>query len=225
MKIYKQLTGLIFVLTIISCNDHRNGSSESNSAPQYFKTQSEAIQKGKNDLLSIMRSSQFQFTIDPALLQKSQPKITVKHVEIDFNQLLKEEQVNNLNQLRNDAKSNINALMIDNNVVTIIQTVQSDKGWTVTGLADAALASDLDEVLSTQSIDQIDEITLYEIANLQAFIYQIKTTIGEMYFSKYNGATLKESTSIDQIYPVLHGDALLFERKYGDDLRYKKLLK
>jgi hypothetical protein len=225
MKLYKQLTGLILIITIISCNDHKGGTSDSGSTPQYFKTQSEAIQKGKNDLLSIMRSSQFQFTVNPDLLQKAQPKITIKHVEIDFDQLLKQEQVNNLNQLRNDSKSNINALMIDNNVITVIQTAQSDKGWCVTGMADPALASDLDEVLSTQQNEQIDEITLYEIANLQAFIYQVKTTNGETYFSKYNGATLKERTSIEQLYPILHGDALLLERKYGEEIKSKKLLK
>lgn len=225
MKIYKQLTGLIVITAIMSCSNHTNGPTDSNNLPQYFKTQSEAIQKGKNDLLSIMRSSQFQFTVDPDLLQKSQPKITVKHVEIDFDQLLKQEQVNNLDQLRNEPKSNINALMIDNNVITVIQTAQSDKGWSVTGLADAALASDLDEVLSTQQNEQISEIILFEISNLQAFIYQVKTANGEAYFSKYNGANLKERTAIEQLYPVLHSDALLFERKYGEEIRSKKLLK
>jgi hypothetical protein len=225
MKIYKQLAGLIGIIAIISCNDHKSGSSDSNSTPQYFKTQSEAIQKGKNDLVSIMRSSQFQFTVNPDLLQKAQPKITVKHVEIDFDQLVKHEQVNSLNELKNDAKSNINALMIDNNVITVIQTTLSDKGWTVTGLADAALTADLDEILSSQSNEVIDEIILYEISNLQAFIYQVKTTDGESYFTKYNGATLKERTAIEQFYPMLHGDALLFERKYGDEVRSKKLLK
>lgn len=225
MKVYNPLTGLIIMVTIISCNDHKNGSADSGNTPQYFKTQSEAIRKGKNDLLSIMRSSQFQFTVNPDLLQKAQPKITVKHVEIDFDQLLKQEQVNNLNQLRNDAKSNINALMVENNVVTVIQTAQSDKGWSVTGFADAALTADLDEVLSTLPNEQIDEVTLYEIANLQAFVYQVKTASGEAYFSKYNGATLKERTSIEQLYPILHGDALSLERKYGEEIRSKKLLK
>ncbi len=225
MKIYKQITGMVLLMTIISCSHKNDESTDSGSTPQFFKTQSEAIQKGKNDLASLIRSSQFQFTINPELLQKSQPGITVKHVEIDFDQLIKEERISNLNQLKSDARSNINALMINSNVITVIQTAQSDKGWKVTGLADAALTSELDEIVSSLSNEQIEEVTLYEIANLQAFIYQVKTAEGEIYFSKYNGSGLKERISIEQLYPVLHGDALLFERKYGDEIRSKKLLK
>lgn len=227
MKILKYITVILSITAIISCRDNgEDNTNPGNDSSAYFKTQSEAIQKGKNDLLTILRSgSGFQFTIDPELLQKSQQGITVKHKEVDFDRLLKEGSPIPFEQLTQDSKSNINTLVVDHNVITVIQTANSEKGWTVTGLADAALANDLDEVLSTQSSDRIEAVTLYEIANLQAYIYQVKTLDGESYFSKYDGFTLKQGTSIEEIYPVLHGDAQAFDRKYGNEIKLKKLVK
>lgn len=227
MKISKYITVLLVIITMVSCS--RNGDNTTdpdNQEPQYFKTQSEAVQKGKNDLITILRSgSGFQFTIDPQLLQKAQPGITVVHKEIDFERLLKESNPLLLDQLASDSKGNINALMVENNVVTVIQTAYSDKGWVVTGLADPALSNDLDEVLGSQAGNPVEEVTLYEIANLQAYIYKVKTTYGESYFSKYDGFTLKQGASIDEIYPVLQGDAQVFDRKYGNEVKLKKLVK
>lgn len=228
MKIVNYITGMALVAALFSCS--RKGDDSTNtdnpSTPQYFKTQSEAVLKGKNDLLNVMRSSaELKLTINPELLQKSQPGIIVKHLEIDFDRLLKQDQPTNLGQLSNNGKSNINTLMVDNNVITVVQTSNSEKGWAVTGLADAALANDIDEVLSAQSNSRIEEITLYEIANLQAFIFQVKTLDGEAYYSKYDGFNLKEGASIDQLYPVLRSDAQLFDRKYGEEIKSKQLVK
>ncbi|HET6227690.1 MAG TPA: hypothetical protein VFF27_15515 [Bacteroidia bacterium] len=226
MKIYKQLLMIMMIITIISCNRKKDDSSNSGDDTAYFKTQAEAVVRGKNDLISILRSnSGFQIAISQDLLQKAQPGITVRHLEVDFDQLLKQDQTNDLNQLKNNAKSNINTLMVENNVLTVIQTANSDKGWTVTGLADASLSNELSEILSAQSNSKIEEITLFEIPNLQAFVYQVKTPDGERYFTSYNGFSLKEGLSVDQLYPLLHSDALVLERTYGDELKLKKLVK
>jgi hypothetical protein len=225
MKLLKYIT-VLFPLMIISCGRNDGGTNNSdNNQPPYFKTQGEAVLKGKNDLLSILRSSAFQFTIDPQLLERSQPGITVKHQDIDFDRLLKEENPVPLDQLVKDSKSNINTLMVENNVVTVVKTAKSDKGWTVTGLADAMLANELDEVLNAQPRERIQEVTLYEIDNLQAFVYQVKTLDGSAYFSSYNGFTLKQGASIEELFPVLHEDAQVFERKYGSEIKRKKLVK
>lgn len=227
MKRIIYITGLALLTIVVACsrkNDDTTNTDE--STPQYFKTQSEAVLKGKNDLLSILRSSAgFQFTVNPELLQKSQPGVSVKHVEIDFDQLLKLDNLNNLEQLSKELKSNINTLVVDRNVVTVIQTANSDKGWVIIGLADASLTNDLDEVLSSQINSRVEEITLYEIANLQALIYKVKTSDGETYFSRYNGFNLKENYSLERLYSLLHSDAQLFERKYGEEIKSKKLVK
>jgi hypothetical protein len=226
MKIYKQLIIAACITTIVSCNRKDTDSSDSDKDTAYFKTQSEAVIRGKNDLISVLRSaSAFDLPISPELLQKSQPGITIKNLEVDFDQLLKQDQINNLNQLKSNAKSDINTLMVDNNVLTVVRTVDSPKGWIVTGLADTGLSNELAEILSSQSGSRIEEITLFEISNLQAFIYRVKTTDGETYFTNYNGFSLKESVSIEQLYPLLHNDALTIERTYGDELKSKKLVK
>lgn len=227
MKIVKYISGLIFLVMIFSCNS-KDGNPNTNNmnAATYFKTQSEAVLKGKNDLLSIMKSAgNFQFTVDPELLKKAQPGITVKHIELDFDQLLGERTLNTLSQLQGSPKSNINTLVVENNVVTVVQTVKSEKGWRVTGLADAALANDLDEVVNAQSNPAVSDIILYEIANLQAFVFMVKTIDRERYFTKYNGFNLKEGISIEQLYPMLHDDAQTFERKFGEEIKLKKLTK
>jgi hypothetical protein len=226
MKIYKQLLMIMAITTIISCNRKNDDSTNTGDDTAYFKTQSEAVVRGKNDLINILRShSEIQIPINQDLLQKAQPGITVKHLDVDFDQVLKEEQINELSQLRNNAKSNINTLMVENTVLTVVQTANSDKGWTVTGLVDASLSNELNEIVNAPSNSKIDEITLFEIANLQAFIYEVKTPDGKRYFTSYNGFNLKEALSIDQLYPLLHSEALVLQRTYGDELKLKKLLK
>lgn len=226
MKIYKQIILAAFIVTVVSCSRKDHDSNNSNDDTAYFKTQSEAVIRGKNDLISVLRStSAFQIAVNPELLQKSQPGISIKHLEVDFDQLLKQDGLNNLSALRNSPKSDINTLMVDNNLLTVVQTTHSPKGWTVTGLADSGLSNELSEILSAQSNSKINEVTLFEIPNLQAFIYRVKTAEGESYFTNYNGFSLKESVSIEQLYPLLHNDALVLERTYGDELKSKKLVK
>lgn len=226
MKIYKQLVLAVLVTAIVSCSRKGNDSNNSDNGTSYFKTQNEAIVRGKNDLISVLRStSSFQLNINPELLQKSQPGISVKHVEVDFDQLLKKDQLNNLDELKNNQKSYINTLMVDNSLLTVVQTIESPKGWTVTGLADATLANELGEVLNSSTNFKDGDITLFEIPNLQAFIYQLKSAEGDSYYTNYNGFSLKESVSIEQLYPLLHNDALVLERTYGDELKSQKLVK
>lgn len=229
MKIYKKLVIAAFAVTMItiaSCSRKGNNSTDSNNSTSYFKTQSEAVIRGKNDLVNILRSSpSIQIAVNAELLEKSQPGISLKHLEVDFDQLLKQDQINNFYQLKNSEKSTINTLIVENNVLTIIQTANSDKGWRVTGLADATLTNDLNEVLASLATAKPVEITLFEIENLQASIYAIKTTEGETYHTNYNGFSLKEGVSIEQLYPLLHNDALTLERTYGDELKTKGLVK
>ncbi len=226
MKIINYIAGLIIVLTISSCNREDGTSTNTDNSTSYFKTQDEAVLKGKGDLLSILRSSsEIQLTINPELLEKAQPGISVKHLEIDFDQVLKQERISDLNQFRTDARSNINTLSVDKNVVTVIRTANSDKGWTVTGLADAAITNDLDEILSARDNTPIEGVILYEIPNIQAFIYSVKTSEGNKYFSKYNGYSLKEEVSIERLYPLLYNDAQVFYKTYREQIKSKKLVK
>ena len=227
MKIYKHIILAALVITLASCKRNDNDSNTSNeNSTAYFKTQSEAVIRGKNDLISVLRStSAFQIAVNPELLQKSQPGISIRHLEVNFDQLLKQNELNNLSELSSTPKSDINTLMVDNNLLTVVQTINSPKGWTVTGLADSGLANELSEILGSQAGLKINDITLFEVPNLQAFIYKVKTAEGERYFTNYNGFSLKESISIEQLYPVLHSDALEMERTYGDELKSKELVK
>lgn len=226
MKVYKHIILAALAITVVSCSKKGNDSNNSTDDTAYFKTQSEAVIRGKNDLISVLRStSAFQIAVNQELLQKSHPGISIKHLEVDFDQLLKQDALQNLSELRSAPKSDINTLIVDNNLLTVVQTIHSPKGWTVTGLADSGLSNELSEILNAQSYSNIKEVTLFEIPNLQAFIYQVKTDEGESYFTNYNGFSLKERVAIDQLYPLLHNDALVIERTYGDELKSKNLVK
>ena len=226
MKIYKQIIIAVLVTTIVACSIKTTNSDNSGNSTPYFKTQSEAVIRGKNDLISILKStSAFQLNVNPELLQKSQPGISVKHLEVDFDQLLKKDQLNSLNELKNTQKSYVNSLMVDSNVLTVIQTAESSKGWTVTGIADSGLANEIGEIINMQPNLKDGDVTLFEIPNLQAFVYQVKTSDGDSYYTSYNGFSLKERVSIEQLYPLLHSDALVLERTYGDELKSQKLVK
>ena len=114
MKIYKHIILAALIITIASCSRKGNDSNNSNDTSAYFKTQSEAVIRGKNDLISVLRStSAFQIAVNPELLQKAQPGISIKHLEVDFDQLLKQDGLHNLNELRNNQKSDINTWMVD----------------------------------------------------------------------------------------------------------------
>ena len=134
--------------------------------------------------------------------------------------------ISSLGQLLKEEKSFISPLVADKNVTTVVETAKSEKGWTVIGLGDSQKAADLNTIMKAISNDNgASEITLYEIPNLQLFIYGVNTNNQEQYFMNYNQFSMREAVSIQNFYPVLKEDAMRFNKNFGDQIKKAKLVK
>lgn len=229
MKNIINLFALLFLsIMLSSCGDKKSNTQMNNAnQPQEFPTPEEAVKKGKSDMLNVLKNNkEINLNIDPAKLESSQPGKLIKHIEIDFAKLIQTDSVTSLSELSRSEMNTLGPLVTGNEIIGMVEINKVAKGWQVAGLGNRNITSDINVVSS--SVNQnpgVMDITVYEVPNLQVFIYSVRDTSGERYFLNDDNNNLREGVSIQNFYPGLKDQAVVFERNYGELIRKQKLLK
>lgn len=190
---------------------------------QVFQTPQEAAQKGKNDLLAVINLRKgTKVDVDTALLRQSTPGKPIKWFELDFNGLLQNDNVNSLKQIAKNEKNVFVPLQVNGRVVTVIEVKSTSSGWVVAGLGNAQVATDVNAVLNSAGNA---EITLYEVPNLQQWVYAVNSNEGEKYYVEYDRFNLKQGVELPALYNQLKKDAEQFNKEYGPKLKDGLLVK
>ncbi len=231
MKNIINIFSLLFLSIILfSCGNQKSETAMNNNnanQPQFFTTPDEAAKKGRSDLLSILKTNKdINLNIDAGKLENSQPGKLLKHVEIDFNKLIKTDSVSSLSQLSGSELNTLAPFVTGNEIAGIVEINKTPKGWEVAGLGNKNVTDDINEIGRTlnQSPANMD-ITVYEVPNLQILIYSVKNADVENYFMNYDKNNLKEAVSIQNFYPMLKEKSVAFERNFGDLVKKQKLVK
>jgi len=96
-------------------------------------------------------------------------------------------------------------------------------GWKVIGLSNPAVTNDLNTPGIMQNRNA--ELTLYEVPNLQLFIYGLREDNAERYFLNFENFTMREGLPISAFYPAVRESARRFQKEFGDQLKKEKLVK
>ncbi|MDQ3020804.1 MAG: hypothetical protein M3R36_09575 [Bacteroidota bacterium] len=229
MKNIINLSAILFLSIILSsCGDKKSNSDmDKDKQPQVFNTPDEAAKKGKNDMLSVLKNNKdINLNIEPGKLESSQPGKLVKRVEIDFSKLLKTDSVSSLSELSKSELNTLAPLVAGNEIIGIVEINKVTKGWQVAGLGNRNITTDINVI--SKSVNQnpgVMDITVYEVPNLQIFIYEVKDTAGSKYFLNDGSNNLREGVSIQNFYPSLKEQAMVYEKNYGEIIRKQKVVK
>ncbi len=219
--------GLLCMFVLLSCaSKNDTDMQQSQTQVQQFTTSAEAVTKGKNDLLELLKANKESgLNLDIALVEKALPDESISSVEIDFQQFLKADSLESLRDVSGEEKGRITPLYADSKLVTTIITRIDQGAWTVSGIRDQYAEAEISELRNSNPGYSKSAITLYEVPNIDAHIYCLRADERELYFSNYKGMSLAEPMALSELVKIVREDAIEFERQYGEQIKKGKLVK
>lgn len=224
MKTILKSAFLLFSVVFIfyACNSVK-GEGKMNE-PKIFETPEKAIEKAKNDLIQVLETNKdLDLGIDVDTLRKAEPAKLVPFADVDFEKILSTETIKSLSDVSSPPKSMLAPFVLMNNVVGVVEVGSERNGWKIVGLGNKPITEDLNT--ARIPLNGNETVTVYEVPNLQIFIYGVKRESGESYFLNFDKHTLKEGTDLQAFYPALRDRAIEFQKEFGDILKKEKLLK
>jgi hypothetical protein len=220
LKPFILILSLIFVFYSCAQQEDRNGKEEMKT----FTTPEEAAAKAKSDLIELLETQEdLNLQVDISRLRNAELVELIQYLEIDFTKLLNTDSVRSLSDITGSEKNMIAPFVLENSVVSTAEVGKKGEGWQVSGLNNPAVTNDL----NTAGImgNKNAKVTLYEVPNLQVWIYSVQEDTAERYFLNYQNFSQSKASNLKEFYPVLREDARRFQEEFGDRLKDEKLVK
>ncbi len=221
---YIQLTILAAVSTlIISCSGMKEGNGQEANGPRQFTTVADAAAAAKQDMLDAFEK--VNLGIDKEKLRASVPGNPVISGSMDWKALLNTDSATTPESIIGPENTIIVPLVNGNDVVTVVSLMSQNQQYSIAGLGDKQISSELDVVLRAVLNDPQTEVKIYEVPNLQATVYAVMKSGTAMYYTSYNNYSLRQPIDSKTLMAVLKSDALDFEKKFGPELKKGNLVR
>lgn len=215
---------LTFIFVVYSCTNQEGEIKEGMNEQKIFKTPEEAVAKAKSDLIQVIETNKdLDLGIDVEKLRNAELVRTAQYAEVDFEKLLRSENVLSLSDISSPPKSIVAPFVLENSIVGVVEVGTARDGWKIVGLGNKLITDDLNT--TKVMLDKDATVTIYEVPNLQLFIYGVKKEASETYHLNFSKFTLKDSTDIKAFYPALRESSIQFNKEFGDKLKKEKLVK
>lgn len=230
MNYIKFMASFLMLALFMNCNNKDNGGGQTNGDgagsgdPKPHATAAEAATAAKADMLAAMDKG-ITFGLDKEKLRTAVPGEAMPKMVVDFNALLNVDSAASFEKMTSDAGATIVPLVNGPEVVTVIGLQNDNQQFKVAMLGERQVSTELDQ-MAKAGATQGQRITIIEVPNLQATIYQIiSPERGAMYFTSYNNSSLSQPMSADRLIPMLRADAQVFQREYGDKIKANQLVR
>jgi len=215
---------MLSIFILASCSSQERGEEMAKNKNKSYASPEEAANKGKSDLLEVLGTNMdIDLRIDPAKLKEAQLGKLVSYAELDFAKLLMTDSLATLSEIAAGEKSMIAPYVAEGQVVTIIEVGKTSDGWSVTALANSDITNGLNQTGFVGAGEA--KTVLYEVPNLNIFIYSITEDAKEQYYLNFEEFTLKQRVELSAFYPLMRKRAIDFEKKFGDRIKSEKLVK
>jgi hypothetical protein len=191
--------------------------------PTVFASAEEAAAKGKTDLLSILGSQKdLNLGVDSKELEAAEQGTLIRYSEVNFQRLLATDSLDSLDGIATE-RSMIAPFIQNGRVVAVIEVARSGDGWKAAALGNKPIADGLNA--AGLSAKGPNAITIYEVPNLQVMVYGVRSGGTEYYHVDHDPFSVKDTTSIGLLFPVLRDQARQFQQQFGDQLSKDQLVK
>jgi hypothetical protein len=200
-----------------------SGCKKEGEQPPPFSTPEEAANKGKSDLLTLLRSRKdVALGFEEQTIEKAEPATPIRQFQITFEDLMA---AGSFAGLKHNELATVVPLVAGDTVATVVGVVKGEAGWRVASLADKSLSSELDIVRKAAG-SQAD-IAIYNLPHSGVKVYGVTPAgAGEaaaVFYTNYTGFNLREAVPADPLLPVIKQDAAEFQRTYAEELKRRKL--
>ena len=216
------LFSLIFFL--VACEKQEGEGEGEMNEKNSFDTPEEAVAKAKSDLIQVLETSKdLDLGIDVEKLRNATQVRMVQYVDVDFGKLLTTENVQSLSDISSAPKSMVAPFALQSNVVGVVEVREERSKWKVSGLGNKPLTEDFN--MAGIANNNEAAVTVYEVPNLQIFVYGVRMGGAETYHVNFGEYTLKDTVSIQAFYPLLRENSIQFQKEFGDILKKQQLVK
>jgi len=215
------------VLMFSSCGKGSETDKNVQNKPKTFGSLDEASKNAKSDLLEVLnKNKDIKLNIDAKELEQSNPETPVKQYLVDFNRFVSQKDtVRGLKEISNDEGISIVPFVTGKKVVATASINKVKEGFTIGGLFNNKITSDINRVRQLVQSPKA-EISYFEVPNIDAHVYMVVSDSVTRVFADYGTAfTIEKETRLAELMSVLKKDAVEFERKFGKDVKEKKLVK
>lgn len=201
------LARVIAISILFSCNNTSPNEIDSSGPYYQFATSTEAVEKGKKDLLEIVKRKELKgISIDSSLLVRAEAEESVNTIDISLDLLLKADSIESMQDIVYKEKGRITPLYADDKIVTSIITRIDSGIWTVSGFRNQFVESDISVLRKIIPVYHQSEISLYEVPGVEAHIYGFKVEGKERYYTNYQGMTFDQPVALNKLIEMLKND-------------------
>ncbi|MGB5288156.1 MAG: hypothetical protein WBQ32_01405 [Ignavibacteriaceae bacterium] len=224
-SILKSAFLLLSIIFIFSYCQSQEGEGEGEMNEQkIYKTPEDAALNAKSDLIQVLETNKdIDLGIDVAKLRNAELVRLVKYQEVDFEKMLTTESIQSLSEISFPNKSMVAPFILDDEVVGVAEVNEVRDGWKVAGLGNKPITDDINT--TRVNLNNNLEVTIYEVPNLQIYIYGVRKEAAETYYLNFDDFTLKDSTALKTFYPVVRESSIRFQKEFGEQLKKEKLVK
>lgn len=195
------------------------------SAQNNMKEIAEVANKGKQDLLEVLKSGRdLNLGVSAEELEGASAGTPVKRQVLQFDALMKLDSNSRLSDIvdKEASMTSIVPFVKGSEVVTVVEVAEAKGELRLAGLGGMSLSSDLSAVMRASGSKNI---TAYEVPNLQTMIYAVGEDKGVKYYTSFQGNSIRQAVPASLLLPAVQAAAERFQKEYGSVLQKEQLVR
>lgn len=195
------------------------------SAQNNMKEITEVANKGKQDLLEVLKSGRdLNLGVSAEELEGASAGTPVKRQVLQFDALMKLDSNSRLSDIvdKEASMTSIVPFVKGSEVVTVVEVAEAKGELRLAGLGGMSLSSDLSAVMRASGSKNI---TAYEVPNLQTMIYAVGEDKGVKYYTSFQGNSIRQAVPASLLLPAVQAAAERFQKEYGSVLKKEQLVR
>lgn len=195
------------------------------SAQNNMKEIAEVVNKGKQDLLEVLKSGRdLNLGVSAEELEGASAGTPVKRQVLQFDALMKLDSNSRLSDIvdKEASMTSIVPFVKGSEVVTVVEVAEAKGELRLAGLGGMSLSSDLSAVMRASGSKNI---TAYEVPNLQTMIYAVGEDKGVKYYTSFQGNSIRQAVPASLLLPAVQAAAERFQKEYGSVLQKEQLVR
>lgn len=195
------------------------------SAQNNMKEITEVANKGKQDLLEVLKSGRdLNLGVSAEELEGASAGTPVKRQVLQFDALMKLDSNSRLSDIvdKEASMTSIVPFVKGSEVVTVVEVAEAKGELRLAGLGGMSLSSDLSAVMRASGSKNI---TAYEVPNLQTMIYAVGEDKGVKYYTSFQGNSIRQAVPASLLLPAVQAAAERFQKEYGSVLQKEQLVR
>jgi len=219
---YIKLVMLVLMLLVLSCGnmDTNKVQDGAGAGKKEFTDAASAAAAAKEDMLNAMSS--VDFGVDKEKLRSSAPGASVMKYDLDWNSILNADSATKPESIAGNEAVTIVPLVNGSDVVTVVSLMGGNGKYGIGAIGDKQIATELDMV--KKAAGQA-EVRIYQVPNLDAMVYATGKDTATMYYTAYNGNSIRQPMTAASLMRMLRADAETFMRVNGDAMKKGRLVK